>query len=75
MVTNQKTHEKVPVFGYCLIPRVSLVDPQLTVTVSSRMMAEGAEVPLKVVISGQVGNGKTMELARTERFLKDKFLF
>lgn len=42
VITKWDTHEKMPIFGLCIIPQVSIVDPQLTVSVPPRMTAEGA---------------------------------
>lgn len=42
VITKWDAHEKMPIFGLCILPQVSIVDPQLTVTVPPRMTAEGA---------------------------------
>jgi alcohol dehydrogenase len=42
VITNEATGEKLGTFGEPIIPRVSIVDPSLTVTVSPRQTAYGA---------------------------------
>ncbi len=42
VVTNPETNDKVPVFGECLFPKVSIIDPKLTLTTPTEYTRDGA---------------------------------